>query len=201
LSSGFQKVGFIAVLTHLAFFATVPLLPLFLVENLGAAEGFIAIFALCELAGGAIVSFIMPRLSKAIGNRWMIGVAMIGTSMAAILVALSPNLYWTLIPAFISGASWTLVGNGLFGYFSDNSPQEGATRYSTAYTQTIFLAMFIAPHIGSILEGSGIGLFAVLMAGGILRFTAGFLTITEPSRLFIRSPHSMGSQPVTEYGD
>lgn len=179
-SLGFQRVAVSAVLTHIAFFSTVPFLPLFLYEVWDATEGFIAIFALFELIGGAMFAPLLPMLSKQLGNRWLVGLAMVGTSAAILIVAAAPMLEFTLISAFVGGASWTLVGNALFGYFSENTPSEALTRYTTAYHQVIFLAIFIGPLMGSWFLGQGISLLTVLIISGFLRFGAGLLTVVDP---------------------
>ena len=49
-SPNFQRVALVAVTIQLAFTILIPIIPLFLVKRLGADEGFMALFALIELA-------------------------------------------------------------------------------------------------------------------------------------------------------
>lgn len=172
---------------HIAFTSILAITPLHLVNNLGATEGFMALFGLIELGAGAGVALLTPRLLHRFGNRGMIALAMVGTAVAAIIFALSPNLYVTLIGAALSGACWTAAAMvGLFAYFNDNTPADQMTAFSTAYHQVIGLSAFIGPMIGSTLASGGLNLATVLMVGAALRFFAG--PITE-HHLFWRRGH------------
>jgi MFS family permease len=166
-------VAFAAAVTHIAFIAIVPVVPLFLVNRLGATEGFMALFGMVELAAGASVAMFTTRLVNRIGNRALISIGMAGTGLAAAAIALSPNLTMTLIGAALSGASWTTVASvGLFGYLMESTPSEDMTAVSSAYHQVIGLAAFVAPLIGSTLAQQGVSLVVVLMIGALLRVIA-----------------------------
>lgn len=173
-SRGFLQVGFVAGVIHFAFFTLVPVTPLFLVNRLGANEGFMALFGMVELMAGATASMLAPRIAQKIGTRPMIAVAMVGTALAAIIIALAPNLYVTLIAALISGSCWTAAaGVGLFSIFMENTPIEESTSYSTAFNQVIGLAVFAGPMVGSMLANGGVNLTLVLAVGAGLRLIAG----------------------------
>ena len=172
-SRGFQQVAFVTGVIHTAFFALIPVTPLFLVNRLGADEGYMAVFALIELTAGAAASMIAPRIQARIGSRPMIALAMAGTALSSIIIALSPNLYVALFAAIFSGGCWTAgAGVGLFTFFVENTPSGEMTGYSTAYNQTIGLAVFLGPMIGSTLANSGIDLILVMAFGAALRLVA-----------------------------
>ncbi|MCB9457945.1 MAG: MFS transporter [Anaerolineaceae bacterium] len=171
----FLQVGFIAAIMHLAFFSVLPLSPLYLVDNLGATEGFMAIFALFELGAGALVSTITNQLIRRIGSRNLIALAMVGTAAGAVIIALAPHLYWTLPASAILGACWTVAGIGLFSYFTENTPQEDINTFSTAYMQVVYLAIFLAPMIGMLLSKTGINLPHIILFGALLRVMAAVL--------------------------
>jgi MFS family permease len=175
-SPQFQQVALVAAVTHIAFFTVFPLIPLHLVKNLGANEGFMALFALAELAAGALISTVAPRIIQRLGFRRMVAFSMFGTGAAAVIVAVAPNLYLTLLSAAISGASWTLTGLGVFGFFTQNSPADELGPYTTAYHQAIFAVMFIGPLMGSGLANAGINLPVVLLLGAAVRVVAGLLS-------------------------
>jgi MFS family permease len=172
-SPQFRYVALIAAITHLAFFAIFPLIPLHLVKNLGASEGFMALFALAELAAGALISTFAPRVVQRLGNRRMVAVSMVGTGLAALIVASAPDLSFTLIAGAISGASWTLVGMGIFGCFTESTPAEEMGPYTVSYHQVIFAMMFVGPLVGSLLVITGVQLPLVLLIGAAARFAAG----------------------------
>ncbi len=171
----FQRVAFVAVTSHVAFFTVNALIPLRLIENLGADEGFMSIFGLCELLAAATIATISPRIARRIGTRTAIGVGMLGASLSALVLALAPNLYVTLPAAALSGASWTLAAINIFNYFCETSPKENLTRYSMLYNQIVALALFVAPLAGSKLVNIGVDLTAVLLLGAAMRLVAGVI--------------------------
>lgn len=174
----FQKVAFAAVIIHVAFFAILPVTPLHLVETLGATESFMAFFGIAELTAAALICLFTERLALAIGTRRMIGLAMIGTALSAIIMATADALPITLVGAAISGASWTAATIGLFSYFAESTRDlsaEEITRYSTVYHQVIFLAAFIGPMVGSNMANNGMSLVLVMLFGAVLRMISGGL--------------------------
>ncbi|MFN8565553.1 MAG: MFS transporter [Anaerolineae bacterium] len=172
-SKPFQRVAVAAAVIHIAFFTIVPVTPLFLVDRLGADEGYMAVFALLELSAGATASILAPRLKQRVGTRPMIAFSMIGTAVAAVVIAFAPNLYVALLAAVISGGCWTAgAGVGLFSLFVENAPEGEMTGYSTAYNQVIGLAIFVGPMVGSLLANSGVDLILVMAVGAVLRFIA-----------------------------
>ncbi|NWG17786.1 MAG: MFS transporter [Chloroflexi bacterium] len=175
-SPDFLRVGFVCGIAHIAFFSVLPLLPLHLVNNLDAGEGFMALFGLAELAAGAVMAAFTIRLAQWIGNRQVIALALIGTSLGALIVALAPSLHITLLAAALTGGSWTAAGIALFAFFSESTPLEQRSRYTTAYTQIIFMGTFVGPMIGSGLYNLGINLVVIILAGAALRLLAALLT-------------------------
>lgn len=171
----FLQVGFIAGIMHLAFFSVLPLTPLYLVVNMGATEGFMAIFALFELSAGALASTITGRVIERIGARNVIALGMLGTAAGAAVIAFAPHLYWTLPAAAFLGGAWTAAGIGLFAYFTESTPQEDKTPFTTAYLQVVYLAVFLAPMVGMLLSNTGINLVAIILFGAVLRGIAALL--------------------------
>lgn len=191
-SPAFQSVAFITALTHLTFFSVNALIPLHLVNNLKATESFMGVFALAELLAGALAAMFTRQIVEYIGNRAMIAMAMVGTAISVLLIAVTSNLYVTLVASALTGASWTAVGIGLFAYFSETTPTENKTSYTTAYTQAIFIAMFIGPIIGKSLHNLGASLVMVLIIGAGLRLVAGILTQMHLREWVTRARHSVG---------
>lgn len=176
-SPTFRQMALIAGFCYVAFTSIVAITPLHLVENLGAAEGFMALFGLVELGAGAAVVALIQPLSSRFGMRGMIALTMVGTALAAIIFGLATNLPLTLVGAALSGACWTAAAMvGLLAYFNDSAPSDQLTSYSIAYQQVVGLAAFIGPMIGSALASGGIPLTAVLMVGAALRLLAGVAT-------------------------
>ncbi len=173
-SRGFLRVGFVAAVIHFAFFVIVPVTPLYLVNQMGANEGYMALFGMIELTAGALASTIAPRVARKIGTRPMIAVAMVSTAISALIIVIAPTLQLTLLAAIFSGGGWTAAaGVGLFTFFVENTPAEEVTTYSVAYNQVIGLALFLGPMLGSTLASGGVNLLLVMGLGAVLRLIAG----------------------------
>ncbi len=174
-SPRFQVVAIAVLLTHISYFSIVPVTPLWLYREFGAGEQFMAFFGLAELAAAALMALFTNQLIQKMGNLNMIALSMLGTAAAALILALTTSINLTLIAAMLTGASWTAASVGLFGYFNENTPIDEMPRYSAAYTQMIYLAVFIGPLLGSGLADSGVNLVLVLLGGAAIRLLAGVL--------------------------
>ncbi len=177
----FQAVAVLLVTVHIAYFSVLPLIPLRLVDGLGADEAFIAIYGVFELAAGTVGAALTIRIVPRTGSRRMLALAMGGTALGAAIIALTPTLLPTLLGAALLGGAWTVADIGQFGYFSEHVPLEDSTRYTTAYLQLLSLALFAGPLIGSALTQAGVSLSAVLLVGAGLRALAGW---TAARRMF-----------------
>lgn len=170
-SKSFRQVALVAFIMHIAFTSINAIIPLRLVQELNVSEGYMALYGMAELSAAALISLIAARAARRLGSQGLIIIGMVGTALAALLIATSSSLPIILISAALSGASWTLAaGIGLFRYFSDTSPSdEGSVEYATTYNQAIGVAMFAGPMLGSILIIGGFSLVNVLMIGALLR--------------------------------
>jgi len=175
-NANFRSVALITGILHLAFFAIAPIIPLFLVRRLDATEGFMAVFGMMELVGGALFSILAPRLIQRFGTRSVMALAMVATGFSALIIAWAPSLTVTLIAAALSGAAWTAAASvGLMSYFMERTPNGETESYSVAFHQAIGLTMFIGPMIGSALANNGADLVSILVLGAGVRFVAGLL--------------------------
>jgi len=183
-SEGLRRMVWLVMLTHVPFFMVYPLVPLQLVDGLGAEEGFIAIFGLMELIGGLIVAGGAVRWIRRWGYRPVMGAAMAGTGVAIGVIALAPALWLTLPAALLLGGSWTLVGIGIMSAIADGLPAEQSTTSNMIFMQSIGLATFVGPLLGNLLVSGGLTLVTVLLVGAVLRIGAGWL-VAKP----IKAPH------------
>ncbi|MCA0456442.1 MAG: MFS transporter [Chloroflexi bacterium] len=172
----FQVVAFIIVLCFMTFTSIKPMQSLYMVNVLHADEWFLSLFGLVELASGAFVALFTARVIARFGNRTMIAYGLIGTGIAAFIIASAQSLPITLLSAAIGGSAWTIVNIGQFAYFSEMTPHEHKEPFTTAYHQTVFMATFIGPIIGKLLTTGDLPMVSVLVIGAILRVTAGIMT-------------------------
>lgn len=182
-SQNFRSVALFTGVLHLAFFAIAPITPLFLVNRLGASEGFMAIFSLLELLAGAFFATVTPRLIRRYGTQAVMAFGMIITAVAALLIALATALPITLLAAVLTGAGWTFAATvGLMSYFMERTPNGETSTYSMAFHQAIGLTMFIGPMIGSVLVSGGVDLASVLLMGAALRVVAAVVLAPRAAR-------------------
>ncbi len=172
-SREFRSMTLIMIVTFVAFYAVFALVNARLVKEMGADEGYMAVFSLVELAAGALISYYAPRLIARFTYRGGISIMMAVTALPPLLLALSDHLAVGLIAAVISGASWTFVAMvGISGLYTETTPVDEATHYGVAYHQAYGLATFAAPFIGTILITGGISLTSALVIGAGLRLLA-----------------------------
>jgi hypothetical protein len=168
---GFQHVAVAAVISYLAFYSMRAIVPLQLVEGMGAGEGFMSLFALVKLITSVVVALGTAQATRMLGNRSMLALAILLMAGEALILALSPTLTPTLFAAALGGASWTIVSISLYGYLAEHTVAE--TRSSAAFNQTTYFGMIVGPLIGSALADTGMTLVTVLVVGCVLRLVAG----------------------------
>ena len=175
------NVAFTITIPYVAFFALVPIVPFFLVDVRGATEGFIAFYGLMELGGGAFASALVGRLLDRFGDRRLASYGMIGTAIAAVMIAVAPSNGITLLASAMMGGSWALASVALFSVMSNAAPDDQAMDYSTVYQQTIGLASFIGPILGSALAQGGVNLVTLLLLGAAIRMVSSWAVISPPN--------------------
>lgn len=191
----FQRVAFTSTLVHLSFYAILPIIPLWLVNRFDADEQFLSYFGLVEITAAALVATQTGWIVRRFGTRSTIAVGLAITGAAAILLAAAPTLSVTLVAAAISGAAWTAASISVFTFFSESTPSENVTHFSTAYNQVVSLAIFVGPLLGSQLAGLLPDLGVVLVIGAALRLIAAALI---PLDLFGRDRRAPLPEPQPE---
>ena len=164
---------FITIMLYVSFFSIAAIIPLRLVDELGADEAFMSIYTLAELTAAATMAALTNRLVARIGSRATIAGGLLGTGVAGVVLAAAPSLPLTLIAAAISGATWTAAAISAFNYFSENTPVEHVTSFTTFYNQIVMFSTFIGPLMGSQLAETSLSLTTVIWMGGLLRLLSG----------------------------
>ncbi len=160
---------------YTAYFSVVSVIPLRLVEGLGANETFVSAYSVLELIGAATMATMASRLLRRYGSRNIFVVGMAVTALSAIILAGAPVLVLALPAALLSGGAWATIDISQFSTYNLRLQNASRPSYTTAYTQAIAIAIFIGPLIGSTLANSGVSLPAVLLIGAALRLGAGWL--------------------------
>ncbi|MBE0689636.1 MAG: MFS transporter [Anaerolineae bacterium] len=170
----FRSLVLTMVVTFGAFYSVYALVNYRLVQQLGADESYMAVYALIEMAAGALISHFATRIVTRMGHRGAMAAAMILTALPLVMLAVTSSLWVASIAAIISGAAWTFVAMvGIVGLYVQAVPLAEATAYGVAYHQVYGLAIFAAPFIGTLLITSGISIENALVTGAALRVLAG----------------------------
>jgi MFS family permease len=196
-SPAFRRVALIAVSMHVSYFSILAIIPLRLVDELGADEAFMSVFSVAEMAAAALMAALTNRIVQRIGSLATMTIGTLLSGVAAALLALAPSLWFTLIPSALAGGMWTMAAISLFGYFSDNTPPESLTSFSMLYNQIVMLSVFVGPMLGSQLASTSLDLPTVLLIGAILRLLAGGLMPFDIlARTRRKSPAMAATPPV-----
>jgi MFS family permease len=173
-SPAFVRVAVAALLCYLAFYSVRAIIPLRLVEQLGATEGFMAVYGFVKLAAAVGIAVVVARMGTRLGNRRLLVVAMLAMALEAFILATAASLYQVLFAAALGGASWTVTSIALYGLLADNTPSDSSM--SSAFNQTTYAATIAGPMLGSLLAAVSGSLISVLLIGAVIRLLAG-LTI------------------------
>jgi MFS family permease len=172
-SRDFRAVLLIVVVTHISFVAVNALIPARLVEEMGANEGYMAVYGLVELFAGALVSYLAPRLIARFGIYRLMMVAMAATACGIAMLGISNSLAVGLVAAAVSGGGWMLVAMiGIISLYTETVPVEDAPHYSIAFHQVVGVVTFTAPFIGTTLIGARMELDVIMLVGAALRLLA-----------------------------
>lgn len=167
----FQHVAVAALISYLAYYAMRAIIPLHLVEGLGAGEAFMSLYSLFRLVTSIGVALVTARICLVLGNRSTLAMAILFMAGEAFILSVSQTLTPTLVAAALGGASWTMVSVSLYGYLAQHTVAE--TRSSAAFNQTTYFGMIVGPMIGSALANGGLDLVTVLAIGAVMRLVAG----------------------------
>lgn len=173
--AGYRTLVLMIGIVFIGYYASLPVIPLRLVNDLGATEGFISIYSFLELIGAATMAYFANRIVGRLGYRNMILTGMTITGLAMVILALAPSLTLTLPAALINGMAWVGTDISQFSFFSSRIADNNRRAFNNAYFQVVSISIFIAPLIGSTLASSGLSLTTVLLIGAGLRIAAGFL--------------------------
>jgi MFS family permease len=173
----FRRAALLVMVVFGAFLSVQALIPARLVGDLGAEEGFFALYGLVDLVAGTAAAALSVKIGPRLGHSAMTGLAMLGTALGLAIIALTPTLYPALMAAALFGAAWTAADIGQFGYFLAHIPAENAIHYTAAYMQLLSVASFIMPLLGGFLLEQGLSLVSVLWIGAGLRLLAALLSL------------------------
>lgn len=198
----FLMVAIVTFASYLVYHLTFAVIPLHLEHDLKATEGFMGIYGGVEVAAGFLITFIINKWIDRIGNRNIIGISMLALAGASLANALAPNMWWTLIGAFLTGISWTATSICALGYFTEKAARSDM-QASVVFHQLIFVTVFIGPVLGTGLVSLGLSAVTVLIIGTVTRLLAGGIILALPDRVNapFKMPRATDTHPLPAVGD
>jgi MFS family permease len=157
---------------HLAQWIAIPLFPLFAVNYLKMSDQYIGIasatFSLFVFLGSSQ----LDRISRALGNKKLLGIGIIAMGSYPILVGLAKNEILYIFASIPGGIAWAMAGGVLFNYIYEKIPEKERSLYLSWYNLVLNAAVLLASLGGPLLAGMG-SLPTFLILFGLLRAAAG----------------------------
>ena len=181
LAQLFSEPNFIAVavvsfVSFFAFYLLFAVVPLHLERALNASEGWMGLYGGVEVAAGVLISLRLNAVLARLGNRRIIGYSLLGLALAALVIALSPNMLVALAGAALTGASWTAISICSLAYFTEKTAR-GDMQASMIFHQLLFAAIFIGPIMGTGIVSMGLSTVTMLILGALVRLGGGWLLL------------------------
>jgi predicted MFS family arabinose efflux permease len=173
---GFVRHMMAVVAICTGVFLAAPLIQLHLVRGLGASDGWISVFGLCEMGAGAVATFYVVRLSSRFGAVKMLTVATFSTFIQVLILGLTPTLPPFLVGSLAFGAGWLSIGVLMFNRLTEVVPKEGFPQYAAMYQVVVNFALFAGPLVSTFLIEHWISVPAMLLVVAAVRFGAASLT-------------------------
>lgn len=176
LKGKFGKTLFLLTLYHLFHFLTVPVYPIYTVNNLALSDQTIslgnALFHLTMFIGSAILG----KLTSRFGNHKVTAYGMCILGLFPIILSLANGAFLFMVSLIIAGFAWALVGSAMINYLLDNIPPENNTGYLAWFTLGTNAAILLGNAAGPVI-GAWLGLPVALFLFGLLRSTAGYIIL------------------------
>jgi len=168
----FIWVALVAMFGHISYVIIAGVIPLRLMNELGASEGYIALFGLIELAVAATSAYFTDKFVRRIGAQKLAAYGLFITAIAAFILAISTRLDLALFSAVASGCGWLFATNGMNILLIERTPREYASVTSNGYQQVVGIGIFLGPILGSLLVGMNLSLVQILFVAVGLRILA-----------------------------
>ncbi|MCS6836449.1 MAG: MFS transporter [Anaerolineae bacterium] len=172
----FMAVAIVTFVSFFAFHLLFAVVPLHLERALLASEGWMGLFGGVEVAAGILISLRLDSIRVRLGNRRIIGYSLLGLALAAMVIALAPNMLVALVGAALTGAGWTAISICSLSYFAEKTAH-GDMQASVVFHQLLFVSIFIGPIMGTSIVSLGISTVSMLILGALVRLGGGWFLL------------------------
>lgn len=157
-------------------YASIPIYPLFLVNQLHLSDGQIGLGNAIFYTAMMLASMALSWLAAGIGHRrvLILGALLFGLYPLFVGLAVDATLVWVASAA--GGVAWAVTNGGLLNRLMERTPQGDRPAFMAFHNLALNLGIFCGSLIGPLLATS-LGLRDVLLINAGMRFLAGLLFI------------------------
>ncbi len=153
---------------YIATYFPIPLIPLFLVNDIGLSDSTISQGWTLYYVAFLFVSMSLSVLTKKFGVKRVIQLGAIGYSLFPLFI-----ISWHTIPAvltlyFMIGGGWGITSGGLINNLMDQTPEDDRPAHMALYQMVLNLGILIGSLLGPAVSEM-VGLRTAIIVGGILR--------------------------------
>lgn len=148
-NKNFARFSISSFIFHWGLFLPAPLFSIYLVRNIGASDGWIAIIGTVSALTAAVVNTLWARLANMRGNRMVLLITVLGLVPHSVMFALTRQVE-LFIPVvifvnfFVAG-----MNQSLYNVMLEVCPDDDRPSYIAAYSAAMNVAVFAAPLAGA----------------------------------------------------
>jgi MFS family permease len=161
---------------HLAQYLAIPIIPLFLVNQLSLTDPEIGLGNATFYALVFLGSTQLGRFSSKWGHKAVTGYGILLLAFYPGFIALSQGISLYLVASIVGGFAWSMTGGALYNYLLEKVPATDRPPYLAWYNLGLHAAVLIGSLAGP-LFASQVGLVTALLCFMALRMIAGLAII------------------------
>jgi hypothetical protein len=163
-----------------------PIMPLFLVREVGATDGQIGTVNMAMTLVMLVGYFLWPWASRKRGGRFVLLATSLGMTLYPALAAATPRIEWIIFYAAVAGLFQAGLDLVFFDELMKTMPSEYSATFVSLAQSMQYLSIIVAPLLGTWLA-EYIGLGGALWLSAALRLL-GFLLFLIPDRKSEKAP-------------
>lgn len=157
---------------HITQYLVIPLLPIYMVNNLKLDDNWISIGNGIFYALVFIISTQLGPLSARFNNKKIVGIGLALMGLYPGIMALNESLTLYIVASIIGGLAWGLAGGVIYNYLLENIPEGNRPPFLALYNFALYAAILLGSLGGPVISG-WIGVTTALLLFGVSRILAG----------------------------
>ncbi|MAT45518.1 MAG: hypothetical protein CL609_24580 [Anaerolineaceae bacterium] len=176
LKGKFGKVLLLLTLYHFFHYLSIPLFPIFTVNNLNLNDQVISLGNAFFYVTMFIGSTQLAKLTSRYGNHKITAIGMIALGLYPTTLSLATGPTMFMVSMILAGFAWALGGTAMVNYLLDAVPSEKSAGYMAWFTVGVNAAILLGNSIGPLIA-AWLGLPVALFIFGLLRSAAGLIVL------------------------